>query len=52
MNISQLKELQQFYVYTLEKHATFGAPTDFQLSLQALLFAQHKRVTDWLSKLL
>ncbi|ELY3543856.1 hypothetical protein SMX40_000683 [Cronobacter turicensis] len=52
MNISQLKELQRFYTNALEKIATLSAPSKFQLDLQAILFAHHKRVTDMLGKLL
>lgn len=52
MTINKMKALQKFYVDVLAKHATLHAPTDFQLDLQAKLFAQHKRVTDWLSKVL
>lgn len=52
MNISQLKALQQFYCDELQRHATFHTPSNFQLSLQDFLFAQHQRVTDLLDKLL
>ncbi len=52
MNIPQLKALQLYYADELAKHATLCAPSNFQLGLQDILFAQHQRVTDLLDKLL
>ncbi|MDN0125270.1 hypothetical protein QVN60_19170 [Yersinia aleksiciae] len=52
MTIIEMKALQQFYVDEISKHASLRAPTNFQLELQDILFAQHKRVTNWLSKIL